>query len=130
MVISSRSVDELHALLAPMIEQHGFEVDRRHAGTFFDQLRLLSGRLAFKIASTAPNQRTEVLGLAAGPPALDDQVLVPLDSHLELYREARRQADEVPRASASNAPTLPCSASMPGDEPLGAVSSKSSATAA
>jgi hypothetical protein len=101
MVISSRSVDELHALLAPMIEQHGFEVDRRHAGTFFDQLRLLSGRLAFKIASTAANQRTEVLGLAlarlylAYQHALDDQVLVPLDSHLELYREAQRQVDEV-----------------------------------
>ena len=43
MVISSRSVDEMHALLAPMITQHGFEIDRRHAGTFFDQLRLLSG---------------------------------------------------------------------------------------
>jgi hypothetical protein len=101
MVISSRSVDELHALLAPMIVQHGFEVDRRHAGTFFDQLRLLSGRLAFKIASTAPNQRTEVLGLAlarlylACQGALDDQVLVPLDSHLELYRDARRRVDEV-----------------------------------
>ena len=101
MVISSRSVDELHALLTPMIEQHGFELDRRHTGTFFDQLRLLSGRLAFKIASTAANQRTEVLGLALArlylsyQHALDDQVLVPLDSHLELYREARRQRDEV-----------------------------------
>ncbi|WP_239395161.1 hypothetical protein [Frankia sp. CiP3] len=101
LVISSRSIDELHALLAPMIGQHGFEVDRRHAGTFFDQLRLLSGRLAFKIASTAPNQRTEVLGLALArlyldyQGALDDQILVPLDSHLELYREARLRADEV-----------------------------------
>jgi hypothetical protein len=101
MVISSRSVDELHSLLLPMLGQHGFEVDRRHAGTFFDQLRLLSGRLAFKIASTAANQRTEVLGLAlarlylAYQQALDDQVLVPLDSHLELYRDARRRADQV-----------------------------------
>jgi hypothetical protein len=104
-VISSRSVDELQALLVPMIEQHGFEIDRRHTGTFFDQLRLLSGRLAFKIASTAPNQRTEVLGLAlarlylAYQRALDDQVLVPLDSHLELYREARRHVDEVAEAA-------------------------------
>jgi hypothetical protein len=100
-VVSSRSVDELHALLGPMLEQHGVQIDRRHAGTFFDQLRLLSGRLAFKIASTAPNQRTEVLGLAlarlylAHNQALDDQILVPLDAHLELYREARRRADEV-----------------------------------
>jgi hypothetical protein len=100
-VVSSRSVDELHALLGPMLEQHDIRIDRRHAGTFFDQLRLLSGRLAFKIASTAANQRTEVLGLAlarlylAHNQALVDQILVPLDAHLELYREARRRADEV-----------------------------------
>ncbi len=101
MVVSSRSVDELHALLTPMIAQHGLDVDRRHVGTFFDQLRLLSGRLTFKIASTAPNQRTEVLGLALArlyldfQGALEDQILVPLDAHLELYREARQRADEV-----------------------------------
>lgn len=100
-VVSSRSVDELRALLTPMIEQHGIQIERRHAGTFFDQLRLLSGRLAFKIASTAANQRTEVLGLAMARLYLDyqgvlrDQILVPLDAHLELYREVRRRADEV-----------------------------------
>jgi hypothetical protein len=101
LVVSSRSVDELRSLLTPVIDQHGFQIDRSHAATFFDQLRLLSGRLAFKIASTSPNQRTEVLGLALARLYLDyqgvlsDQILVPLDSHLELYREARRRADEV-----------------------------------
>ncbi|MEU4243449.1 hypothetical protein [Actinoplanes sp. NPDC026619] len=101
LVVSSRSVDELRAMLNPMVDQHGVHIDRRHAGTFFDQLRLLSGRLAFKIASTAPNQRTEVLGLAIARLYLDyqgvlkDQILVPLDAHLELYREARRRADEI-----------------------------------
>ena len=72
-------------------------VDPRHAGTFFEQLRLLSGRLAFKLASTAATQRTEVLGLALARLYLDyqgvlaDQVLLPLDDHLELYRDARRR---------------------------------------
>lgn len=104
LVISSRSVDELRALLTPALGQHGFTVDARHAGTFFDQLRLLSGRLAFKLASAAPSQRTEVLGLALARLFLDyqgvlaDQILVPLDAHLELYREARRRADEVGEA--------------------------------
>lgn len=101
LVVSSRSADELRSLLIPMIEQHGFDIDRRHAGTFFDQLRLLSGRLAFKIASTAATQRTEVLGLALARLYLDyqgvlgDQIVVPLDAHLELYREARRRADDI-----------------------------------
>jgi hypothetical protein len=100
-VVSSRSIDELRAMLTPILDQHGIQIDRRHAGTFFDQLRLLSGRLAFKIASAAPNQRTEVLGLAMSrlyldyQGALQDQILVPLDTHLELYREARRRADEI-----------------------------------
>ena len=100
-VVSSRSIDELRAMLTPMVDQHGVQIDRRHAGTFFDQLRLLSGRLAFKIASAAPNQRTEVLGLAMArlyldyQGALQDQILIPLDAHLELYREARRRADEI-----------------------------------
>lgn len=100
LVISSRSIDELRALLAPAIGQHGLSVDPRHAGTFFDQLRLLSGRLAFKLASTAATQRTEVLGLALARLYLDyqgvlaDQILLPLDDHLELYREARRMANQ------------------------------------
>lgn len=98
LVISSRSVDELRALLAPAIGERGLAVHPRHAGTFFEQLRLLSGRLAFKLASAAPNQRTEVLGLALArlylryQGALDDQIVLPLDDHLELYDEARAAA--------------------------------------
>ncbi|GGK89320.1 hypothetical protein Sme01_49590 [Sphaerisporangium melleum] len=103
-VISSRSADELRSLLSPVIAQHGFAIDPRHTATFFDQLRLLSGRLAFKLASAVPTQRTEVLGLALARLYLDyqgalaDQILVPLDAHLELYREARKRADEVGEA--------------------------------
>ena len=104
LVISSRSIDELRALLAPVIGQHGLAVDPRHAGTFFEQLRLLSGRLAFKLASATATQRTEVLGLALArlyldyQRALEDQVVVPLDDHLELYRDARRAAQELGEA--------------------------------
>ena len=104
LVISSRSIDELRALLAPVVGQHGLAVDPRHAGTFFEQLRLLSGRLAFKLASTTASQRTEVLGLALARLYLDyqgviaDQVLVPLDDHLELYRDARRSPHDVGEA--------------------------------
>ena len=99
LVISSRSIDELRAMLAPAIGQHALAVDPKHTGTFFEQLRLLSGRLAFKLASASATQRTEVLGLALARLYLDyqhtleDQILVPLDDHLELYREARRQQE-------------------------------------
>jgi hypothetical protein len=104
LVISSRSIDELRALLAPAIGAHGLSVDPRHAGTFFEQLRLLSGRLTFKLASTTASQRTEVLGLALARLYLDyqgvlaNQVVVPLDDHLELYRDARRSVSDVGEA--------------------------------
>lgn len=100
-MISSNSVDELRALLGPVAQQHGLSIEERHLKTFFDQLRLLSGNLAFKLASTASNQRTEVLGLSLARLYLDyqdvlhNQVVVPLDAHPELYAEARRQAREL-----------------------------------
>jgi len=105
LVISSRSVEELSALLVPVARQHGLAVDGRHVGTFFDQLRLLSGRLAFKLASATATQRTEVLGLALArlylgyQGAIDSQVIVPLDDHLEFYRDARRTAQELGEAA-------------------------------
>ncbi|MEV7120567.1 methylation-associated defense system ATP-binding protein MAD8 [Kitasatospora griseola] len=100
-MVSSNSVDELRTLLGPTARQHGLDVEERHLNTFFDQLRLLSGNLAFKLASTAPNQRTEVLGLSLARLYLDyqdvlhNQIVVPLDAHPELYAEARRQAREL-----------------------------------
>ncbi|KFZ79515.1 hypothetical protein ED92_19180 [Amycolatopsis sp. MJM2582] len=100
-MVSSKSVDELRALLRPVAEDHGLDVDQRHLHTFFDQLRLLSGNLAFKLASAAPTQRTEVLGLSLARLYLDyqgvltNQIVVPLDAHPELYREVRRQVREL-----------------------------------
>ncbi|WP_263249605.1 methylation-associated defense system ATP-binding protein MAD8 [Saccharopolyspora rosea] len=100
-VVSSRSIDELRSLLLPAMTQHDVDINPRHVGTFFDQLRQLSGRLAFKIASAAPTQRTEILGLAlarlylAYQGVLSNQLLIPLDAHLELYREAREQSGEL-----------------------------------
>ncbi|UQA92173.1 hypothetical protein [Streptomyces halobius] len=100
-MVSSNSTDELRTLLGPTARQHGLDVEERHLNTFFDQLRLLSGNLAFKLASTAPNQRTEVLGLSLARLYLDyqdvlhNQIVVPLDAHPELYTEARRQAREL-----------------------------------
>ncbi|NIY65474.1 methylation-associated defense system ATP-binding protein MAD8 [Streptomyces malaysiensis] len=100
-MVSSNSVDELRTLLGPTAEQHGLDVEERHLNTFFEQLRLLSGNLAFKLASTAPNQRTEVLGLSLARLYLDyqdvlhNQIVVPLDAHPELYTEARRLAREL-----------------------------------
>ena len=97
-LVSSRKVEELRGLLTPVISDHGVSVDDRHLRTFFEQLRLLSGSLAFKLSSAARNQRSEVLGLALarlyleGQRVLGDQIVVPLDAHQDLYAEARRRS--------------------------------------
>ncbi|MEV0701815.1 hypothetical protein AB0I53_28420 [Saccharopolyspora sp. NPDC050389] len=100
-MVSSKSVDELRALLGPVAQDHDLDVDQHHLHTFFDQLRLLSGNLAFKLASASPTQRMEVLGLSLARLYLDyqgvltNQIVVPLDAHPELYREVRHQAREL-----------------------------------
>lgn len=100
LVITSRSVAELEALLRPVLEQYGLQADGRHAVVLLDQLRSLSGRLALKLISS-PTQRAEALGLALSRLYLEHQgvfenlVVVPLDAHLELYRVLKAQADEL-----------------------------------
>jgi len=100
LVITSRSVEEIQAIIQPVLAQHGLPAEHRHAVAALDQLRSLSGRLAFKLISPS-TQRTEALGLALARMYLDhqgvfaNQVVVPLDAHLDLYRARRRQAEEM-----------------------------------
>lgn len=100
LVITSRSVAELEALLRPVLEQYGLQAEGRHAVVLLDQLRSLSGRLALKLISS-PTQRAEALGLALSRLYLEhqgvfeNQIVVPLDAHLELYRVLKQQADEL-----------------------------------
>ncbi|MEV7435280.1 methylation-associated defense system ATP-binding protein MAD8 [Streptomyces griseoviridis] len=97
-VVSSRSLDEMRALLGPVLADRSLGIPERHVRTFFDQLRELSGSLVFKLAALGENHRTEVLGLAlarrylGARGALRDQILVPLDTHPELYAEERGRA--------------------------------------
>lgn len=100
LVITSRSVAELEALLHPVLEQYGLQAEGRHAVVLLDQLRSLSGRLALKLISS-PTQRAEALGLALSRLYLEhqgvfeNQIVVPLDSHLELYRVLKQGANEL-----------------------------------
>ncbi len=89
--ITSRSVTELETILRPILVDHGIqEAQGRHALIILNQLRSLSGRLAFKLISSS-TQRTEALGLALARIYLEhqgvfaDQIVVPLDAHLDFY---------------------------------------------
>lgn len=90
LIISSRSNDELEAMLRPVLTRHGLAADGSQAFQILANLRSLSGQLALKLIS-GPTQQMEALGLALArlyleyQGALDNQIILPLDSHIDLY---------------------------------------------
>jgi hypothetical protein len=100
LTITSRSVAELEAILMPVLAEYQLAAGRQHAVTVLDQLRSLSGRLALKLISAA-SQRAEALGLALSRMYLEhqgaftNQIVVPLDAHLDLYRALQQNASEL-----------------------------------
>lgn len=99
LIISSRSSDELEAMLKPVLLGHGLSADGEQSVQLLANLRSLSGQLALKLIS-APTQQAEALGLALArlyleyQGALSNQVIVPLDAHTDLYR-SNGEADDV-----------------------------------
>ncbi|MBR8174284.1 hypothetical protein KDX27_42245 [Burkholderia cenocepacia] len=100
LAITSRSVTELESLLVPILGEYGLPNTGRHALVMLDQLRSLSGRLALKLLSSS-SQRAEAMGLALSRLFLEhqgvfqNQIVVPLDAHLELYKALRQTAEEM-----------------------------------
>lgn len=100
LIVTTRSVIELSALLRPVLDNYGLPHQGNQIALILRQLRLLSGRLALKLISLAPSQRAEALGLALGYRYLDqqrafqNQILVPLDDHIDLFRQVNQTIDE------------------------------------
>jgi hypothetical protein len=100
LVITSRSVSELEALLLPILEAYHLPKSSEHALVMLDQLRSLSGRLALKLLS-ATTQKAEALGLALSRLFLEhqgvflNQIVVPLDAHLDLYKALQQNSWEL-----------------------------------
>jgi hypothetical protein len=99
--ITSRSIMELESMVRPVLEmpQYDLNLDSgRQAVEIIEQLRSLSGRLALKLISSSMNDRAEAMGLALARKylsyqgILSNQIVVPLDSHLELFRSAQTQS--------------------------------------
>ncbi|HAV5769530.1 TPA: ATP-binding protein [Acinetobacter baumannii] len=99
-VITSRSTTEIEALLRGTLEQHQIVPNVDKATRVLDSLRALSGRLALKLASNSAS-KSEALGLALSKLYLEyqgvfkDQIIVPLDAHLELYTELQKGDGEL-----------------------------------
>ena len=100
LIISSRSLAELEAILRPVLREYGLDTSEHHAVVILDQLRSLSGRLALKLVS-GPTARAEALGMALArmfleyQGALRNQIVVPLDAHIDLFRTVQTHAEEM-----------------------------------
>lgn len=98
LIISSRSNDELEAMLKPVLLEHGLSADSEQSVQILANLRSLSGQLALKLIS-ARTQQAEALGLALArlyleyQGALSNQIIVPLDAHTDLYRSSGESDD-------------------------------------
>ncbi|QKX16915.1 ATP-binding protein [Microbulbifer sp. YPW1] len=98
LIISSRSNDELEAMLKPVLLEYGLSADGEQSVQLLANLRSLSGQLALKLIS-ARTQQAEALGLALArlyleyQGALSNQVIVPLDAHIDLYRTGGESDD-------------------------------------
>lgn len=98
LIISSRSNDELEAMLKPVLLEHGLSADGEQSVQILANLRSLSGQLALKLIS-ARTQQAEALGLALArlyleyQGALSNQIIVPLDAHTDLYRVSGESDD-------------------------------------
>lgn len=99
LIISSRSNDELYAMLKPVLLEHGLSADGDQSVQILANLRSLSGQLALKLIS-ASTQQAEALGLALArlyleyQGALINQIIVPMDAHTDLYRTSG-EADDI-----------------------------------
>jgi len=99
-VITSRSTTEIQALLSNTLERYHLDATPEKSARILNALRALSGRLALKLVSST-SSKAEALGLALSKIYLDyqgvfhNQIVVPLDAHLELYQEIQKSADEL-----------------------------------
>lgn len=100
LITTSRALLELGATLAPLLTEHNLSIGSHATALILDQLRSLSGRLALKLISS-PTHQAEALGLALArlflieQGSLVNQIILPLDVHLDLFRSVKRAGEEL-----------------------------------
>ncbi len=103
LVITSRSITEVEALFSRALGERDILLGNRPK-LLFTALRSLSGRLALKMVSSS-TQRAEALGLALAKCFLEyqgvfeNQLVVPLDAHLDLYRNLQSAKNDASDAT-------------------------------
>lgn len=100
LIVSTFWLTEIEGLIQDGLKKMGVPGTGFHASQILDVLKSISGRLALKLINN-PKDAREIIGLALTrlilerDGALQDGVLIPVDSHIDLFAEYKRQLQDV-----------------------------------
>ncbi len=100
LIVSTFWLSEIEGLIQEGLKKMGIPGTGFHAAQILDVLRSISGKLALKLINN-PKDAREIIGLALTrlllerDGALRDGVLIPVDSHTDLFAEHKRQLEDV-----------------------------------
>lgn len=100
LIVSTFWLSEIEGLIQDGLKKMGIPGTGFHAAQILDVLKSISGKLALKLINN-PKDAREIIGLALTRlllernGALQDGVLIPVDSHTDLFAEHKRQLQDV-----------------------------------
>lgn len=100
LIVSTFWLSEIEGLIQDGLKKMGIPGTGFHAAQILDVLKSISGKLALKLINN-PKDAREIIGLALTrlllerDGALRDGVLIPVDSHIDLFAEHKRQLQDV-----------------------------------
>jgi hypothetical protein len=100
LIVSTFWLSEIEGLIQDGLKKMGIPGTGFHAAQILDVLKSISGKLALKLINN-PKDAREIIGLALTrlllerDGALHDGVLIPVDSHTDLFAEHKRQLKDV-----------------------------------
>lgn len=99
LIISTFWLSEIEGIIFDGLKKMGIPGTGFHASQILDVLKSISGRLALKLINN-PKDAREIIGLALTRLLLQEHgdlksgVLIPVDSHIDLFAEHKRTADD------------------------------------
>jgi hypothetical protein len=99
LIISTFWLSEIEGIISDGLKKMGIPGTGFHATQILDVLKSISGRLALKLINN-PKDAKEIIGLALTrlllqeSGALKTGILIPVDSHIDLFAEHKRMADD------------------------------------
>lgn len=99
LIVSTFWLSEIEGIIQDGLRKMGIPGTGFHAAQILDVLKSISGKLALKLINN-PKDAREIIGLALSRLLLEeyeelkDGALIPVDSHIELFAERKRQLED------------------------------------